>query len=239
MKLSISIAFLLLMSPILLSQDCRTGIKIKSDLNNIRIFINDSLEFYNTYEIELEEGNYLISISEDSNRWDAKLYTESFYLNNCETKSINIRFLDEILIDSNPQDAKVLDGDELLGYTPLILSQRINRIKLSKQGYFDREVEVNNNISAINVSLEISGQKPKENFFDKPVAKILFGSMIVFGATSAYYKIKADNNFDDYLKTGELKYKERTEQYDMISGITLGLTQINFGYLIYKIFFDN
>lgn len=203
------------------------------------ILINDSLEFHNTYVIDLSEGNYSITISEDSDRWDAKLYTESFRLNNCEIKNIYIKFLDEILIDSNPQDAKVLNGDDLLGYTPLILSQRINRIKLSKQGYFDRELEVDNNISAINVSLEFSGQQPKENFFNKPIAKVLFGSMIALGATSAYFKIKADNKFDYYLKTGELKYKDCTEQYDMISGITLGLTQINFGYLIYKIFFDN
>ncbi len=201
--------------------------------------MNDSINYYNATEIDLMEGTFTISITEVSDRWDAKKYEESFNLSNCEIKNINIRFLDEILIDSNPQDAKVFSGDVLLGYTPLILSKGINPVKLSKPGYFDRELYIDDNISGINVSLEFAGYQPKESFFKKPVAKILFGSMIVLGATSAYYKIKADNNFDDYLKTGELKYKERTNQYDLISGITLGLTQINFGYLIYKIFFDD
>lgn len=238
MKLLISF-ILVLSSVVTFPQECKTGIKIITDITNIRIFINDSLEYIDQSYIELEKGYYKISVLEDSDRWDSKSFHQSFQLDSCRIKEFKINFQDEMLIDSNPQDAKVFSGDSLLGYTPLFLSQKFDKLVLSKDGFAEKEILVDQQKKQMQVSLDFIGELKKESFFDKSISKILFGSMIVLGVTTAYYKIKADNNYEEYLRTGDIKFKNRTDQYDLISGITLGAAQINFGYLIYKIFSEN
>jgi hypothetical protein len=239
MKLLISWLQILTFTITAFPQNCKTGIIIKSDISNIRIFINDTLELKDQFNIELDPGVYDISVIEDSDRWDAKSFQQSFKLDSCEMRELKFSFLDEVLIDSYPQDVKVFSGDSLLGYTPLFLPQNFDKLILRKDGYAEQEINVDQQKAQINISLEFIGELKKESFFDKSISKILFGSMIVLGVTTAYYKIKADNSYDEYLRTGDIKLKEKTDQYDLISGITLGAAQINFGYLIYKIFTDN
>ncbi len=239
MKFLISILFLTVISVQTFSQDCKTGIIVISDAANVRIFINDTLEFKDQFEFELDKGDYRISVLDDSDRWDSKSYTDSFILDSCEIKEIIVSFSDEFLIDSSPQDAGVFISDSLIGYTPLLLSQSINKITLKKSGFTEQEIILDNRRSRIVASLDFVGEYEKEKFFNKTISKVLLGSMIALGAATAYYKIKADNNFDNFIRTGDPKYKKRTDEYDLISGVTLGLTQINFGFLIYKIFSDN
>ena len=238
MKLLINIFFLISFPFSSFAQECETGIIINSDVPSFVVTINDSLEFNNQSKIQLGEGFYKITVKENSNRWNPKSFSDSFQLDSCETKQLNFNFLSETLIDSDPQDVQVIVGDSLLGYTPLILPGNFDRIVLKKSGYAEKEILNDQRMSKINVTLDFVGEMKKESFFDKSISKILFGSMIALGATSAYYKIKADHNYDEYLRTGDVKYKDRTSQYDLISGITFGFTQINFGYLIYKIFID-
>lgn len=239
MKLLISILLIIIITTYASSQECKSVLLINSDNKNVSIFINDSIEYKNQFEIELRPGSYRVSVLEERHKWDAKSFYGFIKIDSCETRTFNVKFYNEVLIDSDPQDAQVLEGDSLLGYTPLILSGNFSQVTLKKDGFAETEISVDQRLSKINASLEFIGQPEREKFLNQPISKILFGTMIVFGATSAYYKIKADDNFDEYLKTGELKFKDRTKKYDLISGITLGLTQINFGYLIYKIFFDN
>ncbi|MCJ7554185.1 MAG: hypothetical protein MUO34_09915 [Ignavibacteriaceae bacterium] len=238
MKLLISLIIIILLSTSSFSQECETGIVINSDVPGFIVTINDSLEFIDQNKIQLGKGFYNITVKENSSRWNTKSFSDSFQLDSCETKQLNFSFLSGTLIDSDPQDVQVIVGDSLLGYTPLILPYNFDRIVLRKSGYAEKEILIDQRMSKINVSLDFIGEMKKESFFDKSFSKILFGSMIALGATSAYYKIKADHNYDEYLRTGDVKYKDRTSQFDLISGITFGLTQINFGYLIYKIFID-
>jgi hypothetical protein len=227
------------MAGIIYSQDCKSKLIINSEISNLRVFINDSLEYSNKYEFELDKGFYKISILEDSDRWNSRALNDSLFIDSCETKIINFYAVDDILIDSNPQDVQVFSGDSLLGYTPLIIPLKFDKLILKKEGFTEEVISLNENMTKVTASLEFVGELKKENFFDKAISKVLFGSMIALGATSAYFKIKADDSYDNYLKTGDIKYKDRTDEYDLVSGVTLGLTQINFGYLIYKIFFDN
>lgn len=239
MKLVINLLIVILINSLLTAQECKSGIRINSDTEELLIFINDSLEYYNTYSIDLDQGFYNITILENSDRWDAKSYTDSFYIDSCTIKNIEINFRDQLLINSTPQDAMVFVEDSLIGFTPLLLYNSVSNITLKKNGYAENQLSINSSSSQLNVQLEFIGQTKKVSFFDKDISKILFASMIALGATTAYFKIKADNSFDEYLRTGNTELKDRTNQYDLVSGITLGLTQINFGFLIYKIFSDN
>lgn len=77
-----------------------------------------------------------------------------------------------------------------------------------------------------------------ENFFTSSTFKILLGSAAVLGGVAAYFKIKADNKYDEYLSTKNQSTLDEVDKLDLISGISFGLLQINFGYLIYKFLTD-
>ena len=77
-----------------------------------------------------------------------------------------------------------------------------------------------------------------ENFFTSSTFKILIGSAAVLGGVAAYFKIKADKKYDDYLSTKNQSTLDEVDRLDLVSGISFGLLQINFGYLIYKFLTD-
>jgi hypothetical protein len=81
--------------------------------------------------------------------------------------------------------------------------------------------------------------KEKEpNFIDTDLFLITVGSAIVFGATAAYFKLESDSAYEEYLLTDDKKLLDRTDRYDLYSGLALGALEINFGFLIYKFLTD-
>lgn len=76
--------------------------------------------------------------------------------------------------------------------------------------------------------------KREESFFKSGTFKVLLGSAAVLGGIAAYFKIQADRKYDDYLQSKNQSVLDEVNRLDMVSGISFGLLQINFGYLIYK-----
>ncbi len=74
------------------------------------------------------------------------------------------------------------------------------------------------------------------SFLNSNLFKLLIGTAVIFGGTSAYYKHLADENFDTYNISKEKTYLDKTHKYDLISGIAFGALQINFGILVYYFF---
>ena len=85
---------------------------------------------------------------------------------------------------------------------------------------------------------EYINKNKTENFFSSSTFKILIGSAAVLGSVAAYFKIKADRKYDDYLQTKNRSTLDEVDRLDLYSGIAFGLLQINFGYLIYKFLTD-
>lgn len=75
-----------------------------------------------------------------------------------------------------------------------------------------------------------------DRFFNSTISKILVGSAVVLGGVSAYFKLKADKEFDNSTKNRN--YASNYSTYDTISGISLGLLQVNIGILIYYFLSD-
>ncbi|MFA7288720.1 MAG: hypothetical protein WC055_07545 [Melioribacteraceae bacterium] len=76
----------------------------------------------------------------------------------------------------------------------------------------------------------------EEKFFNSTLSKALVGSAVILGGVSAYFKLKADKEFDSYKNN--TNYKSNFNTYDTISGISFGLLQINIGILIYYFLSD-
>lgn len=212
---------------------CTADVIIKSDIKNITVFVNGrQISNCDSLKLKLPEGQYVISVTENSDRWNVRTYIDTIQITNCEEIILEYHFRDEVYLDSEPQDAEVFVSDSLVGYTPLFLNREINSVILKKPGY--QEVSFHPGSSGSEkIKLEYIGLPVSESFFDEPVFKILVGSLVVLGGITAYYKLKADEKYDEYKITGNQKLLDETNKYDWISGISFGLVQINFGILIY------
>jgi hypothetical protein len=222
-----------------LAQECKANITINSDIENVNVFVDDSLfGCCKNVVAEIPEGIHKIMVVEDNYRWDAKKFIDTLNIQNCGDTTLNFKFLSDVLLNSEPGDAEVFSGDSLIGYTPLRIPLGLQSIRLQKNGYESKVI----NYSDLNllkpVKLNFTGEYEDGTFFNKTLFRILLGSMITLGATTAYFKLKADNYFDDYKANGDHSLLDKTHKYDLISGVTFVALQINFGLIVYYFLVD-
>lgn len=216
------------------SQDCKNLLIINSDISEIKVQLNDSpISFSGKRELELPDGEYIIVAEDVSGRWNAKIFSDTIKLAGCETKSINYFFQSDILLETIPSDAYVFSSDSLLGSTPLKFSRNLQQLKITKPGYLEKQISLTDE-KIQTVKLEFNGLVKSEPFVNTTLFKVLTGSAVVLGAVTAYFKLKADDKYDEYKYSGDKKFLDETNRFDTISGISLALFQINFGYIIYR-----
>ena len=231
--------FVTLLTGNLSAQDCKATLKNTSDINNVIILVDDSLAGTGDYvEVKLGKGTHKITALENSDRWDAKTFIDTITVIDCSDVSINYKFIKKVFLDTDPQDAYVYSADSLIGYTPLLIPEYLNNLRLEKPGY--QGITLNYSQLKMNepVKLKYIGQPDDGNFFDKTLFKILVGSMVTLGAATAYFKLKADNKFDEYQQSGDASLHDQTNRLDLVSGITFVALQINFGLIIYFFLVD-
>lgn len=218
----------------ILAQDCHNVLKINSDITEANIYLNDSLVSTNgKIELELQDGEYIVVADELSDRWNSKSFSDTIKISGCEQKIINYFFKSETLLESIPEDAYVFSNDSLIGFTPIKVPGTFQELRISKPGFIEKKIFMDGSpIQTVN--LDFNGVTKSEPFVNTTMFKILTGSAIVLGAVTAYFKLKADDKFDEYRFSGDKKFLDETNRFDNISGISLALFQINFGYIIYR-----
>ncbi len=166
--------------------------------------------------------------------WDSKFIRDTVNIESCDTLYKITRTLPEkIFFNTNPADVYVYGNDSLLGSTPLFLHKKYLSLRLEKPKFETAEIPFPDPNSKMNYNLKNLGGTEEEKFLDTPWFKVLFGSAVIFGSAAAYYKIKADNEFEIYRKNGNKSNLDTTERYDLYSGTAFGLLQINFAALLY------
>jgi len=225
---------LFILFPALLAQDCKAILHINSDIEEVNIFINDSLagsgKIFNT---EIEPGIYSINAIESSSRWNAKSFTDTININDCSEIKLSFFFRDEILLNTDPQNASVFKEDSLIGFTPLHISSDFEKLLLSKTDYLNREITPADLLPDKKIKLDFTGGVKKESFYESTLFKILAGTAVALGVATAYFKLEADNRFDEYKITGDPDLLDQTDRFDLISAVTFVALQIDFGMIIY------
>jgi hypothetical protein len=221
------------------SQQCTAELTVTSNNSKAVIYINNAIVGWGSIKKEILPGNYMLRVVKDTMLWGSESFTDSFIVKDCsDNKTFSYNFNGGVYIQSDPADSYVFSNDSLIGHTPLKLSTVHSTLRLSKPGYEDKLIDYSslkdNNI----VHLQQSGDKPEPLFIQRDLFKILVGSAVVLGGITAYFKLKADNHFDDYQFSGSQNDLDKTRQYDLISGITFGALQVNFGVLIYYFLFE-
>lgn len=138
-----------------------------------------------------------------------------------------------LLLDTRPQDAYVFYHDSLIGNTPIFINSKFDELLLRKKSFYNLTVSLNEIKSGIPFQLVPKNVVEEESFFEKDLFKFLTAGIVVFGGVTAYFKLKADDKFESYELTGNSKMLDETRKYDLISGISFAVLQINFGLLLY------
>ena len=99
-------------------------------------------------------------------------------------------------------------------------------------------MDLNEKLNNIKIDLKYTGENNGKKFYEKDIFKVLIAGIVVLGGSTAYFKLKADNRYETYQATGEQSYLDQTNKFDLISGISMGALQINFGILIYYFLTD-
>jgi PEGA domain len=232
-KIIIGFVFLVVAVSFAQEEHCKATVTIKSDINNFLVFVNGEVQ-QNSNNFELNPGNYVLKLVENNSNWNSREITDTIVIKDCNTINLNYSFLNhDIYLQSNPQDAHVIVNDSTIGFTPLLLSNGYQNLILSKEGYADKIVTQDELKSSQIINLDFIGTSQSTEFYGSTKFLILAGAAIALGAATAYYKLKADDKFDEYQITGQRNLLDQTNKLDLISGITFTAMQIDFGAIIY------
>ena len=221
------------------AQDCLAELIIESDIEGVEIFINNkTVGVGSPFSIKLENGDYVVTVNENNDRWDARSFADTLHITNCNEIKLNYNFRSEVLLDTEPQNVYVFNKDSLIGFTPLFIPADLKKLHLQKPGYLGREVLPDEIYSSNKITLDYIGEETKESFFEGTLFKVLVGSAVLLGASTAYIKLEADKKFEEYLITGDKKLLDQTNRLDVISGVTFVAMQINFGFILYLFLTD-
>lgn len=217
-----------------LAQDCKADVVIHTNLENAEVFLNDSLkQIGKDFHLKLEPGTHIITLCSNSRVWNSALIIDTLEISDCSSISFTYNFKSRVFLDSNPQNVYVIQSDSITGFTPLWLEDNFQSLLLKKPDFTEVTLSHNEIVLGIKPELKFIGENKSESFYESALFKVLTGTLIALGATTAYYKLEADRTFDEYQFTGDPALQEQTEKYDLISGATFVALQINFGMMLY------
>lgn len=142
-------------------------------------------------------------------------------------------------VTSEPFGAGVFYGDSLLGATPMLLPGGIDggMVRITLAGYEDAVVPFTGDLHVVlapragtvpsYLATEISGNMT-------PVYAAT-GATVLAGAAAAYFKIKADSHYADYRRSGSDADLDKVQRYDLLSGISLAVSEISLFVLTYQL----
>ena len=238
-NLIIIAVLVLFLNSFLKGQNCKAKVYIKTDLDSSLIFVNQKFVGKGDVNLELEKGFYNITAREPIKEWDARVLNDIISVANCNgLKIVNLKFKNLHYLQTNPSDAYIYTGDSLIGHTPMFISADIKNLILKKPNYEELPITLNSSDDNKIFNLNYSGEPNRVSFFKKNIFKFFVAGIVTLGAVSAYFKLKADDYFSQYQNTDDNSFLEKTRKYDLISGISFGALQINFGLLIYYFLTD-
>jgi hypothetical protein len=221
------------------SQNCKAKLSIEVDVEEAKLFVNDEyIGIGNKFVTELDTGKFIIYITDNLWKWNSKSVRDTIYIIACDEINLEYHLDKKILFETTPSDVYVFKDDSLIGFTPLLMEDIQGNYLLKKPDYQNIKVEMQEIKDGEKPRLEFIGEVKGESFYESTMFKVLVGAALALGATTAYFKLEADKSFDEYQVTGDLDLLDKTDRYDVISGISFVALQIDFGLILYYFLTD-
>ncbi len=215
------------------TQNCISKISIETTNSNSIIYLNDKLIGKQKVDTLLSQGKYILKVIENNKQWNSNYFYDTISISNCnDTIILTFDFKNKIYFRTAKNNLQLISDTLLLNDKNLFVSNtgyELSELNFNLKNTAKEINEINQDI------FKLKDEKDKESFFSSSIFKFLASGIFLLGGTTAYFKLQADDYFDKYRQTGEKKYLDKTDQYDLISGISFVLFQIDFGFIIYKV----
>lgn len=231
---SLILVFLIVYPVNISAQDC-TGTLNLNFSGNYSVKIGDSIKTGEQLSFQLNPGVHIVHIRGNKNDWKI-IKKDTINIPRCDSLyHYNYNTLETGYLRTEPSDVKVYRDSNYLGSTPLVINLNHERLLLKKTGYKGLILDdsLKSRMSLINLIPE-NLYKDRTSFLETTLPHILTGSLIVLGGISAYTKLKADRYYEQYSAFGYDNDLKNMRKYDLLSGISFGLLQINLAYLVYN-----
>jgi len=230
----IIIVFILLVFRITFAQSDSTLLVIQTNNDSTGFFVdNKFLGIGENVDLKVEEGIHTIFLSENIRQWDAEIIKDTISIEDSDKLILEYNFKERTLVNTIPQDVYIYEQDSIIGFTPAYIETGLNQLKLEKPNYKTLSVNYSEISNGKRPELQFTGESPKTPFYGSTLFTVLLGTAIALGATTAYLKLEADDNFEEYLITGDPELIDKVDQYDLASGASLVLMELNVALIIY------
>jgi len=216
------------------AQEKSTNLIIETNRNDAGLFFDN--KFIGTgsdFTMEVDSGLHTIYISENIRDWDAEIVRDTIQLSQSDSLVLHYIFKNKDIVNTIPEDVYVFENDSLMGFTPALIESGFLTLELEKPDYSSISISTEIIESGTKPELKYIGEPAREQFYGSALFTILLGTAIALGATTAYLKLEADDNFEQYLVTGDPELLEQVDSYDVSSGATLVAFELNVALIIF------
>jgi len=232
--------------------DTSSSVTFVTDIDSARVVVDGSLVGFTPVKVDtLPPGLHEVRIHHpDMENWLTESIMDSIDIAVGKEHVLRYAFVPRYLIRSTPDGAEILFGDSLAGMTPSVI--RISNpleeqpIRLRKEGYEPATISlarVARGVIVVDLSRSWHSEEQRESIFreNKTDGKnlrlyIAGAATVLSGVASAYFKVQADNRYDDYLRSGNPALRSETSRLDTASGVALAITQLGLGLFTYFLF---
>ena len=219
---------------IVYAQENSTKLIIETNRDDAGLFFDDKfIGTGNQFSLDVESGLHTIYISENIRDWDAEIIMDTIDVEHANQLKLDYTFKEKILINTVPQDVSVYEKDSLIGFTPASIESGFTELQLKKVDYQNVNVSFSEVSRGEKPELMYNGEPPKTPFYGSTLFTVLVGTAIALGAATAYYKLEADDLYDEYLITGDQGLLDNIDHYDGQSAGTLIGMELCVGAIIY------
>jgi hypothetical protein len=223
-------------------------VTVRTDIDSALVIIDDVEAGVTPLTIDtLRPGLHRITlVHPDVENWLATNLSDSFFVNPGEARTLHFRFEPRYIVSSYPFEADVVIEDSAVGTTPLLLTgdQVLKDIRIRKDGYEPTNLDLaraHRGVVAVPLKKIWPGHEDGQSPFADPdktesgrLRVYITGSAtILSGAAAAFFKVRADERYDLYRKTGEPSHLEETRRLDRASAVALCATQVGLALIVY------
>jgi hypothetical protein len=221
----------------------QASLTMYTNIEGATVFVDGDSIGVTPVTFQIAPGAHGVRILSDVANWLTEPISDSITVALGERRTLHYTFPQKFLLLSTPSGAEVIVRDSVIGTTPLVVRpEQGESFRLRKVGYEETPLEFANASRGI-LATTLKKQWQRES--TEPILKesevkgsplklyVAGAATIIAGATSAYFKVKSDNKYSDYIRTGNPTSLAEVDRLDTAAGVALAATQISLGLFAY------